>query len=356
MKTLAKIGVAGSVAVMAGIGTYAWACMIGASTNFPCIPVSFNPANPAASGYQIVFQDTFADTSTIDMADTAAPGFHWYRRKPFGYTTEPAANIVISGGHLVLTTTANTAGIMISTAVPVNGAANGAGWVGTAFGNGAYFEAQFAFDGPSVYAAGFGDVGWPAFWGMSVEHWANIGGDQWPGQPAGYTHFIEDDFFEYDNTGNQNFWGTGIWDWSGTYAVTCPASGFCGILNDGRTSAHGVNNIYLTTTAGSPVWNTSTFHTLGHLWVHGDANNSQQGFTQTFMDGQAAITNSAGSSQVPWTHTTMPSPDALPGSPQVWNIHDDQKLVVVLGTGNNLPFHVKFVKVWQIPGCGTIAH
>src|SRR6266576_1762638 len=156
---------------------------------------TFDPCHPEASGYQIAFEDHFPSLAALDNNNTGNFGYHWYRLQPFGFTPPPATDFTLdSGGGLVQTPTSLAVTNTIQTAYPNANATNGEKWVGTSFGPG-YFEATFAFDGPGVNT----NNGWPAWWAMAVEHWANVGGDQWPGQVAGFTHYIEDDFFEYDN-------------------------------------------------------------------------------------------------------------------------------------------------------------
>jgi hypothetical protein len=63
---------------------------------------------------------------------------------------EPAANISTGVNGLTITPTFYTGNYNIATAAP---AANTQGWVGNAWGGGAYFEARFKFDGAAVIAS-----------------------------------------------------------------------------------------------------------------------------------------------------------------------------------------------------------
>jgi len=319
---------------------------------------TFDPVHPEASGYQIVFEDHFPNMSTIDLNNTGNFGYHWYLRHPFGYQTTPGSDFSIDSNGLVLSATQSPAGFSMQTATNMANTTNGLSWVGTSFGPG-YFESTFSLDSAFLYANGFSG-GNPSYWSMDVAHIANVGGDQWPGQAGGYVHYIEDDFFEYDNiNGNSNYWGSGQVDWSGQYNVTCP--GFCRILNDGSAGSHGLNTIGLSSPSRAVTWNVTTFHTLGALWVKGDSNNSFNGYRQIYFDGGAAPAQ-VGANQVnnktPWLHDTMPSPASLPNSPEVWSIQDNDLIEVNFGSGvysptPQPPFHIKSVRFWQIPGCGT---
>jgi hypothetical protein len=64
-----------------------------------------------------------------------------------------------------------------------------------------------------------------------------------------------------------------------------------------------------------------------------------------------------------WTDGTYSYPSTFPGNAGsrnfVFSILDQQHLVVILGDGpstGNHQYKVNFVRVWQIPGCGTIVH
>jgi hypothetical protein len=48
------------------------------------VGVPFNPNDPAASGYQLVFHDEFDSASTIDLNASGLPGFNWYPQQFFG--------------------------------------------------------------------------------------------------------------------------------------------------------------------------------------------------------------------------------------------------------------------------------
>ncbi len=101
-----------------------------------------------------------------------------------------------------------------------------------AFGGGAYFEAVFRFDPEdTINAKG---VGWPSWWAMAIEHLAGLPMQQWPGQPSGYDHFIETDFFEYDvwSFSPHNEYGGAMHDWFGIWKSTCP-NNYCNVSNAG---------------------------------------------------------------------------------------------------------------------------
>ena len=137
-------------------------------------------------------------------------GLHdWYLREFFGYPTTAASCLSIDAGILSINCGGNY-NYQLATAGP---AATAQGWIGHAWGGGAYFEAQLAFD-PTLTSSG-----WPAFWSMAIQHLAGKAADQWPGQPTGFDHFIEVDFFEYDTVGSSvHSYGGAMHDWFGSYA------------------------------------------------------------------------------------------------------------------------------------------
>jgi hypothetical protein len=51
---------------------------------------AFDPNNPGASGYTLVFNENFPNASSIDLSDTRAPGFNWYIHRFFTNDTMPA--------------------------------------------------------------------------------------------------------------------------------------------------------------------------------------------------------------------------------------------------------------------------
>jgi hypothetical protein len=76
------------------------------------------------------------------------------------------------------------------------------------------------FDGWQGQAANPNNLagGWPAFWRMAVEHLADDGQDQVPGQVARYENFIEMGFLEYNieyYQGNDYVYSSSLTNWYG---------------------------------------------------------------------------------------------------------------------------------------------
>ena len=291
---------------------------------FPSVSkADFDPSNPSTSGYQIVFDEEFNSVSTIDVKDTRKPGHKWYTSHFFGAPTTPSSAYSATVEFLTLTQH-NSYNGSLGTAGP---AKNKQGFVGQAWGGGAYFEASFKFDPAQVNTA----KGWPAFWSMAIEHLAQKGLDQWPGQPKGYVHFIEDDFFEYDTASSLSpyTYGAALHDWYGIYKKTCP-EGFCGITNP---------NFKVSPPKGTDF---TQIHSYSQLWV--PSVNGQKGFINNYFDGQLL-------NQVTWVTSGDGTPP--PSGTFTYSILDKQHLAIMLGTGDQQAMRINRVRVWQIPGQGT---
>lgn len=291
------------------------------------------PAEQSFAGrtYQLTFNDEFEHPTTIDLNDTGAPGFHWYRRQFFGGKPTPGgANITVANGILTLGGRGQPGG-WLNTAAPAPGKE---GWTGQVFRHGGYFEARLRFD-PHAQPTATSPNAWPAFWSMAIEHMALKGADQWPGQPAGYTHFIEPDFFEYDTRWlpDNTAYGGAVHDWYGIY--NHPEPGFKQVANCGGASRTRFENFVIKVPAGNDF---AQWHTFGCLWVPAMA--GTEGYLQFTFDGQNTT------DRVSWAGSPQDPP---PREPWQFSILDQQGLVLLLAAGENWPIEVDWVRVWQTP-------
>lgn len=292
---------------------------------------SFDPNNPAGFGYQLVFADDFDSLTSIDVNGSLSPTFKWYTTPFF----QPASKftpslIAINNGILTLESTpSSTRNANIATAAP---AKNLQGWVGKTFGGGGYFEAKIAFDPATVDTKN----GWPSFWSMGIEHMAGKGADQWQGQVKDYSHFIEDDFFEYLSASfaGQNSYAATMHDWYGIWKITCLPAAFCNINNHSAGVSKFKNAIIKSNV--SIDW--TQFHVIGQLWVPSN-NVNKIGYVQNYFDGIPT-------SKVSWNMATNLMPP--PQGDFIFSIMDTSHLVVILGTGVKQPLHVDWVRVWQL--------
>ena len=317
----------------------------------------FDPTNPASSGYSLVFTDDFTNSQTIDLNATGNAGFNWYLTKFFGYGTEAASTIALTPDGLVLTPSNDVGGNWnIATAAP---ASNTQGYVGNVFGGGAYFEAKIKFDPTTVnFSQGF-----PAFWGFSIEHAANMGADHPAGTPAGFQHFIEDDFFEFDIHDNNGVasptaYGAALHDWYGIFSSTCQEGyraglpGFCDVTNNGVGTNY---NNFVSTNRNNATIDWTQWHIIGQLWVPGERQHPL-GYVQNFIDGQPAYAYGGTGKFTPLSKTGWVDIFAVPymdpfNRPTAFSVLDSDHLMIILGTGPGQPFTVGYVKVWQLPGC-----
>lgn len=187
---------------------------------------------------------------------------------------------------------------------------------GVAFGGGAYFEAELKFD-PSKAN---GQKRWPSWWGMSIEHLAQMPPPfgRWPGRGESFEHFGEIDFFEYDRSyiKHPEQYGATLHDWYGEYNTKCRS--YCSI-----------DTSYAESTIDAPVgvdWN--EYHKLGALWV--PAANSSPGYVTFYFDGVPKKT-------FEWR----------PGEGNPHSINDRNHLAIMLGSSAAAPITVRSVRVWQ---------
>jgi hypothetical protein len=275
------------------------------------------PAQASAVGYIVETFNSNFDPAKFDMSGSNAPGKEWYLWNFFKWAPNSSGITFNSDGSLQMVGAGNSQIVTAATLGNRN-------WVGTAFGGGGYFEATLKFDPALVNTAN----GWPAFWSMAIEHLVDVGDDQWAGQAAGYNHFIEADFFEYDLGRGPRYIGA-LHDWYGLYNVTCSA--FCGVTSDyKRRGIRGVN------------WN--AYHTVGMLWV--PATSTTEGYAAFYLDNVKMGTT------VTWSQFTSQPPP--PAKPWTFGVFDGQHISLVLGTGVNQGLTVQSVKVWQSTGANNL--
>ncbi|RKT10525.1 hypothetical protein B0G69_7952 [Paraburkholderia sp. RAU2J] len=284
------------------------------------------PAPAGSAGYvSHTFHSRFT-AGSVDLQDERTANFQWFRGRFFGYPPlERSAVSLANGGEGVVLADSRRANYGIATAAPTR---DGKGWVGIAFGGGAYIEAQLQLDPAASREAP--QKGWPAFWGMAIEHLAALPGEQWPGQPKGYQRFIEVDIFEYDLTrfGLPDAWyGSAIHDWYGRYQATC-TGGYC----HHSTATPDVRM------KPPPATDFNCFHTYGFLWIPATAHTP--GRAQFFFDGKPI------GKPTRWERHTDREPE-LEMKSAGFSVLDKNHLVLILGTGRTQPMTVRTVDVWQ---------
>lgn len=283
------------------------------------------PSAASGAGY---LTETFAinqnfSSANVDLAKTYAQGFQFYYWNFFSETVSSTAVVNADGSITVKDGPSN--GTLVSAAQTVGSPF----FVGTAFGGGAYFEAELSFDPNLVNNAN----GWPAWWGFSLEKASSGIGDQWAGQAAGYDHWVEPDFFE-SYEGSSTFYDRTVHEFYGIWNTTnCPpVGGTCQIQNTSTT-----------TPSGSPNFN--TYHKYGFLWVPATA--SVSGSLCWYFDGVQQ------GSCVTYSQFTNQSPTPV-GQPWAYGVIDQQHILISLGSGSSSPMTVKSVKVWQASAAANL--
>jgi hypothetical protein len=207
---------------------------------------------------------------------------------------------------------------------------------GVAFGGGGYFEAVLQFDGWRGQSTNRDNQegGWPAFWGMAVEHLALTGEDQVPGMPAGYENFIEMDFMEYNIEGlekNDHVYSGSLINWYGRWGDSCDGQ-FCTIHNPYSSKIRQLPEDV----------DFSEYHAYGARWV--PATDRSRGSISWYFDG-VQIGRS-----VEWSKLT----DLASMPPDRFGIGDRQHLAIMLGTGTQYPMTLRSVSVWQYSSAGNL--
>jgi hypothetical protein len=165
---------------------------------------------------------------------------------------------------------------------------------------------------------------------MAIEHMVNLDGRQWPGQQAGYEHFIEADFFEYDakdyvKDGKLNNFGGALHDWFGL-----PTAQY----NDASLPFRLIVREVPANT------DFTQYHRYGFLWVPATA--ARDGYAEHYFDGRRV------GRRIAWRPYNNQAPPPRP--PWMFSVIDRNHLVLILGTGVNQPMTVQSVEVWQASG------
>jgi hypothetical protein len=278
--------------------------------------------------------------SSVDIDGRNAPGafgnFKWRLANYFGSSTPRSSVAFNNDGSMAILNEGDVSAEEIGTIARIK---RPPFFVGTAFGCGAYIEAEISFD-PAAVAKNpnnFPYRGWPAFWAMAAEHlWSLSSWDdqQWQGQAPGFSNFIEADIFEYVRIQSKYpfTYASTLHEWYGKYASN--GSGTCG---QNRWCV--VDSPFDATFVGSTI-NWKEWHKAAMLWV--PATPTEQGFVQFYFDGVPGR-------KVSWRRykpSTPPPPSTADGS--AFSVMDAQHLALIIGSGSGA-INVRNVRVIQNP-------
>jgi hypothetical protein len=338
-------------------------CYGNPSSSIP--PGTFDPNDPGKSGYSLVFDSEFNNFNDFDLTCPSAPssagcqtpqGKNWYLNSwTFPNRVTHPGDLAIQSGILSIHQSELTGNWAITTMGPHGGASHGPAqwqqnWNGAVYGGGWYAETRMAGEwrdnatGNIVHAPG-GSNGHPSFWAYAEDHFVGPPTDQWPGQAANYTHFVEDDMIDgyQGDAVNEAFYQTNFLDWYGTNQSSASAVG---------TGMNGNNQVNVTL-YGFPgnAWSNKTFHNVGQLWVPATA--STQGYLQNYLDGVPT-------SRFSWSLYNPNTPPPPTGA-NIGSIIDEDHLQVILGADGNhagdnpvtSTMYADWVHVWQLPAAAN---
>jgi hypothetical protein len=298
------------------------------------------PITPAqAAGMTLVLNDDFTSLATVDMANTKAPGFNWYREQWWGNGTTALNSIAQSGSTITLGGGTGRGRLQ-------SGLASGAGFIGNGWkiGQGLYIEVNFRFNPANTNISGF--------FGVYLFHAPNIydlnatGDAKWPGQASGYGHFCEVDIFELagfepDNSynGRHVYQGT-IHDFSGTY--------------NGSNWQRNIYNANSLNDAGIPAPNWNLSHSFGVKML--PQVGATPGSIQWFFD-QAPLNTTywlgpIGNPPLPGEGTAFTATQQDQNTPaeatRTFAIAEQWPFLMQLDGNPSLPIIIDWVRVWQV--------
>jgi hypothetical protein len=284
---------------------------------------TFNPNDPAASGYELVFDEEFNDLSHISFQAPSAvtSGYNFYSSNLVGCGIKPSSQFSLNrDGSLHDSGYNGGCGYDLSSVGYAPGKSAGTaawqmGWVGHAFGQGYYQEARIKF----VKACDSSTHGFafPTIWSDPVEAEAQNSA------PGNMAHFVELDEMEW-LCGTPSIYYNNSHDWWNNMTGHIQIS----------------NNI--TSPAGT---NFSQWHVWGQLWVYGGAPGScATGYRQAYFDGVPA------GNKITWQDCSNAYP---PVAPNIGNMIDNEHLSTNIGTGPASPMDIDWVHVWQLPAAAS---
>jgi len=285
--------------------------------------IEFDGVDPPRSHpkFNLLFDDEFDSSKTIDVNNTGNGGYNWYLKSFYGSQYDNNSSMFsVADGVLTLRDSGDKWSEVLDTAHPAN---NSDGFIGTAFsaGDGVYAVAGIAI----LNIDHIGSTGWPSWWSGDMKGETGKNKDM-PGNP-GHVESIENDFMEYNpNWGSSGNWYSTMHDWG-----------------DPGTNI-GNSNSTITPPVGTDY---TQYHTYGMLWVPASAANSWIGYRQAYFDGipQQAVCwkgNQTYSGAFPMTAYSLGS--------YAFSLTDKEQFMLILGSsqGGIPTMNVDYVRVYAV--------
>lgn len=128
------------------------------------------PAPAAAHGFTVqVFCDDFTSLATVDVNNTAAPGFKWYVQSGYGGFTPVTAFSQQAGGLQIIPTVNMLNGAGLYNMTSCAGVGSSGSYVGTALVGGMYIDITLTTWGPTLG----GNLNHPSAWTLGL--WQLVG-------------------------------------------------------------------------------------------------------------------------------------------------------------------------------------
>lgn len=288
--------------------------------------INSGPIPPAAflAGYKTrTFHIGKFDEHTFDAGATYRPGYLIY---PFNFffTRKFRENVINNDGSI---SARGNNGSLVSAACSNKSCTS---FVGTAFGGGAYIEAEVSYDPSRIDLK----TGWPAVWMLTIESIVRSPGFQWAGQPTGFNHSVEVDILEHHLGPAVHGYGVAVHDWSGFYLKSCPETPYCRFTNGGKVILD--QKVSMT-----------DYHRVGMLWK--PATDKRLGSVQFYFDREPVGPVTTWRKFDPLT--VKPSMDRASWA---WGVIDRSHMVLILGAGTSTPMRVRSVEVWQASSANNL--
>lgn len=249
--------------------------------------------------------------NTLTFGPKLEMGVNWFDYNGQGTTPVAGQSVTNADGSVTCVGSVNGANYnaTISTCHKTTGA-----WIGTAFGGGAYFEATFRVDNPTLSVSPGATI--PAWWADDPFFLYQEPGPRirWTGQVASYGHHIELDMFEWQRNSLLYFNANNSIDWYGTG----------GSSNNGLSAGNNqtkFNSVYV-----------GNYFTIGTRWV--PATPTTKGYLNRYLNDVEVFPPTANPQNTNWNYwddLNPPNPPPVIGTTAMSWL-DRSYMMLVFGT------------------------